>query len=173
MKRKIVWATGLLGLGIAGLIAFDRFRCAEHMYSYYPVYADAVADGALNRGWVPSIIPASATEIHEEHDLDTNQVWIRFRMPPIDRAGLTSGMRQLSNQEVQALRVRQACTGDWWFEGLIEQQPANDAALNAEIYVGTLSSLGWPHFVAIQRAGSLVYYWSDPGRESGVNMDGR
>ncbi len=40
--------------------------------NHYATLGDAKADGAIERGWVPSIIPASAYDITEKHNLDAN-----------------------------------------------------------------------------------------------------
>jgi hypothetical protein len=42
--------------------------------SAYATHADAVADDAILRGWIPPFVPESAREIREIHDLDTNEV---------------------------------------------------------------------------------------------------
>jgi len=55
--------------------------CGEIQAATYPTYADAVAAGAQRRGWLPSFVPATATDIREAHDIDTNTQWLRFRVP--------------------------------------------------------------------------------------------
>lgn len=34
-------------------------------------------------GWVPDWIPSSAFDIEESHDIDTNEVWMRFRFSKV------------------------------------------------------------------------------------------
>src|SRR5215208_5791503 len=55
--------------------------CGEIQSATYATYADAIAAGAQRRGWLPPFIPATAADIREVHDLDTNQQWLRFRVP--------------------------------------------------------------------------------------------
>ena len=43
----------------------------------YSTTADAVADGAVTRGWIPKWVP-SAIEINEIHNLDTNESALSF-----------------------------------------------------------------------------------------------
>ena len=49
-------------------------------------------------GWLPTMLPRSATEIHEWHDLDTNLCFGSFRFDPSDRSplevALQSGLRR-------------------------------------------------------------------------------
>lgn len=54
------------------------------MTTSYVDYAAAEADGAVERGWIPSFLPSSATRIEETHDLDTNQQCLRAIIPQAD-----------------------------------------------------------------------------------------
>ena len=47
----------------------------------YPSTSDAVADGAVKRGWIPAWVPAGATDLREVHDVDTNQSTLSFSVP--------------------------------------------------------------------------------------------
>ena len=55
--------------------------CSEVMGASYATYGDAERAGAVARGWIPSFVPRSATDIREVHDLDTSEQWLRFRVP--------------------------------------------------------------------------------------------
>lgn len=46
--------------------------CSEQVDEAYPTLAEAVAAGAIERGWLPSWLPDSSKDILESHDLDTN-----------------------------------------------------------------------------------------------------
>jgi hypothetical protein len=48
----------------------------------YATQADAIAAGAVKRGWIPNWIPPVATQLHEVHKVDTNQSALRFNLPP-------------------------------------------------------------------------------------------
>lgn len=63
------------------LLAALCVACDDVRAVTYATHADAVADGAQLRGWLPTFVPATATDIREVHDLDTNQQWLRFRVP--------------------------------------------------------------------------------------------
>ena len=52
--------------------------CGEIRSVTYATYGDAIAAGAQRRGWLPSFVPATATDIREVHDIDTNTQWLRF-----------------------------------------------------------------------------------------------
>jgi hypothetical protein len=56
----------------------------EVQVNQYPSSEAARAAGAVQRGWVPNVLPSSAVNIIEKHDLDTNQTWGRFQFAAID-----------------------------------------------------------------------------------------
>lgn len=130
--------------------------CSERSTAYYPKYEDAVKDRAVERGWIPEIVPKSATEIHEEHDLDTNEVWIRFSTSGSDRNRIRTGLKRLSDDEVLKIKLRYPSKANWWFEDLVQQSPSNDNALNAEIYAVKCVGDG---YLAFDRTSQFVYYW--------------
>jgi hypothetical protein len=47
----------------------------------YATRTEAAAAGAIERGWIPSWIPPEASELHEVHDVDTNESALAFRLP--------------------------------------------------------------------------------------------
>lgn len=150
-------------ISVMGLVVF--FACNERFSSYYPKYEDAVKQGAVQRGWIPKIVLDNATNIYEQHDLDTNEQWIRFDIPNsnADRKRLVEGLKKLPWERVDnGVRVKHPfkhpSNVDWWFEGLVQQQPANDNALNADIYLVDCQSdnVG---YLAINRTGREAYFW--------------
>jgi hypothetical protein len=44
--------------------------CSDKIESSHPTLASAKED--IQRGWIPPILPASAVQIHESHDIDVN-----------------------------------------------------------------------------------------------------
>jgi hypothetical protein len=131
----------------------------ERPSNSYATHADAVSAGAVAAGWIPALVPATATEIREIHDLDSKEVCLRFDLPIEERRRLVAPLRRLSAQEIAALASRCRLEPSWWFEGLIEQQPANDAALYAEVYEASVDRWGGAALLAIDRAGPSVYLW--------------
>jgi hypothetical protein len=145
--KLLLWVIGFLIVG-----------CSERLTVYYPKYEDAVKDGAIKRGWIPGLVPATATEIHEQHTLDTDDVWVRFAIPTSEKNRLTAGLKRLSDTEIQKVKVRWPSRTNWWFEGLIQQSPANDNALYAEIYIVQCreKKLG---YIAFDLSSQSVFYW--------------
>ena len=47
----------------------------------YATHAEAVAAGAIKRGWIPSWVPPEATELREVHKADTSESALLFSLP--------------------------------------------------------------------------------------------
>jgi hypothetical protein len=58
--------------------------CSDSTTTLYATHADAVKDGAVGRGWVPSFIPGDAVDIRESHAVDVGQVVITFKSENLD-----------------------------------------------------------------------------------------
>lgn len=140
------------------LVALLLSACSERPTSYYPKYEDALKDGAVKRGWIPEIVPETATEIHEQHDIDTNDVWIRFTVSGSEKSRLIAGLKRLRDDEIIKQKLRYPSEASWWFEGLIQQSPADDNALNAEVYSAKCDE-GRIGGLALDRTSHRVYYW--------------
>jgi hypothetical protein len=65
---------------IVGSITF-ALRVVELPVSEYDDLADAQADGALERGWLPAFLPPNTRNIREAHNVDTNARWLEFSAP--------------------------------------------------------------------------------------------
>ena len=82
MNKLIQWLI-LLGASVLVIVLvmlyfFDR---AETAISKFATYEDAQKAGAIGESkWLPDWLPKTATNIHETHNIDTNQVWLEFRV---------------------------------------------------------------------------------------------
>ena len=85
---------------------------------------------------MPEWLPRQAADIRLQYDLDTNERWLRFKLSVDGRARLRQYLRPMSEKEIMGLRLPRPRSVDWWFDGLIQQQPADDPALNAELFAG-------------------------------------
>jgi hypothetical protein len=144
-------------LGLAGACSRDP---REEPYAYYAKFSEALADGAIQRGWLPEWVPPSASEIHLQVNLDTNRQCLRFNLPSADLPSLRGEFAPMSQAEIEDLNAECDFDPGWWFEGLIQQQPANDAALYADLYRASVSRAGLQLVIAIDRTGSAVYVWT-------------
>ena len=44
----------------------------------YQNYEEIIEHAGIERGWIPKFIPTSAVNINEKHDLDTNEIILKF-----------------------------------------------------------------------------------------------
>ncbi|MDQ1091138.1 hypothetical protein QE400_000551 [Xanthomonas sacchari] len=59
-------------------LIFSISGCAGNSSKFYETHADAVADDAIAKGWVPDFLPQNATDIYEQHSVDTGGVAVIF-----------------------------------------------------------------------------------------------
>jgi len=72
--------TGLVTLLILIIILFGVWLDTSMTpKSHFDNYTQAQESGIMDRGCIPHYIPKSATDINEQHDLDTNWVKMTFK----------------------------------------------------------------------------------------------
>ncbi len=105
---------------------------------------------------MPRIFPEDITNIHEQHDIDTNEVWLKLDKgsKPIP----TNKLVKLSSNEKSKVSISMPFLASWWFEGIVEQQPANDGALNADVFKGHCGN-NMASYLAISKVSNEVYWW--------------
>jgi len=79
----------------------------ETIESTYEILDEAVAAGAVERGWVPEWLPDAAVNLHEKHNLDSNASILRFSL------SLTDFAIPLDCQETTD-PPSATITADWW-----------------------------------------------------------
>lgn len=78
---------------VIGIIVLSSNSCGERRTVYYSTWHEAVKDEATTRGWIPSFLPSSSTNIAERHDLDSNAGAFCFSAPASDLKLLASQMQ--------------------------------------------------------------------------------
>jgi len=76
----------------AGIYLIFNYFFTEIEINKYETMKEVRKHQAIERGWVPDILPKSAYDIAETHDLDTNKVYGRFYYKEEDEAAF---MQQL------------------------------------------------------------------------------
>jgi hypothetical protein len=146
------------GLALAAGAALHLMARYEQPYRHYATFAEAVAAGERDRGWLPAWMPSDATDLHIQGDLDTNAWWIRARLPASGVQSLHSHLVPVAVDSVRVRRPRRS--GAWWMESLIEQHPANDNGLHADLFRGAGDPVPRTTVVAFDRASDAVYVWT-------------
>ena len=98
--------TGILVIVLGAMLA----SCRERPEVLYPDAAAARQAGAVRRGWIPDWLPKSSRNIHEIHDLDTNQEMLAFSFSPADTPDLARLCKQVQRDGLKPVpfSVR------WW-----------------------------------------------------------
>ncbi|MEY4378928.1 MAG: hypothetical protein RLZ85_809 [Verrucomicrobiota bacterium] len=69
--------------------------------SHHASLAGARQAGAVERGWVPELLPAGSSDITEIHDLDKNTGTGTFRFPSADLEAFKSQARRFGGADVK------------------------------------------------------------------------
>jgi hypothetical protein len=143
----------LFGIFVFASIPFSCSKF-EQPHRYFENYTASIHQD----NWVPDIFPKDITKIHEQHDIDTNEVWLSYTpgQHPFNPTKL--GMVALSESEIEKTKFRAPFWASWWFEGPVQQQPANDGALNAVIYRGVNKS-GVISYFTCDVEKNKCYWW--------------
>lgn len=152
MKNTLI----ILALIFIGLLTIP-FSCKyfEQPQRYYKSHSDELYSG----GWVPKIFPNDISEIHEQHDIDTNEVWLSFNRGNKDIDPEKINMSRLTWGQIQSTKFRKPFFSRWWFEGPVQQQPANDNALNTDFFKGSCVMEGMTSYLALDRTSQRSYWW--------------
>ena len=103
--------------------------CGETSQAHYATSADASADRAFERGWLPEVMRADVTEIEESHDLDSNHGSATFRYNSQFKARLGSDCNRTPSGEV----VRRP--NNKWLKFMSKgQTPAQPSLKNLDAY---------------------------------------
>lgn len=85
-------------LGACAFAALFMLSVFENPTSEFATYSEMEASGIIEAGWIPKIIPKSAFEISETHNMDTNIVRISFRFKPGDIGSAKNECRSTSTK---------------------------------------------------------------------------
>jgi hypothetical protein len=95
--------------------------CNETQHRVYPTRQEAVADGAIDRGWVPKWLPPSATDIREVHNIDSNATLMTFRFERTDLSRMVSDCESTTGMPHELPAGDIASSVPWWPEFLNAQ----------------------------------------------------
>lgn len=126
-----------LALVVLLAAALSALKCSERQESFYTSLADAEHDGAVARGWVPEILPRSATGIRECHDLDSNETWGMFQFGHADAEKLRGGLSDVDLREKRVNEMPGRGCGGWWLQdlgGRIDAETLRQAGYRAFLY---------------------------------------
>lgn len=66
---------------ILGLVVGCEQWSKETIDNHFASLTETEAKDTMNRGWIPSWLPQTATDIFETHNIDSNAIMLRFSFP--------------------------------------------------------------------------------------------
>jgi hypothetical protein len=124
--------------------------CSDRRESSFASVKEARSSGW---GWVPSGLPESATDLHELHDVDTNEVWGTFRLS--DPSSITLTRVQASSVTGHSVRSPSA---SWWPEILTGNLDGRTLEQRGFKFYSTPAPFEF--WIAIDRNGGRGFFWS-------------
>lgn len=100
-------------LSVALVVMLFSAGCGECVTTEYTDFQEVLADKAMERGWIPPFLPRSASEIEEQHDMNTNEFDIRFRLPASAVEGFVSDLEENGFAARDVRLGREPVCGSW------------------------------------------------------------
>lgn len=89
-------------LAIMGIVYFlFSYFFADIQINKYADIETVKEQQAITKGWVPSILPLSAYEITETHNIDTNELFGSFKYKEKDEISFTKHLTKADNDVLQ------------------------------------------------------------------------
>jgi hypothetical protein len=129
---------------LAGLLVTS---CGERAEVFYADGSAARRAGAVERGWIPGWLPKSARDIHEVHDIDTNQGLLTCSFDPADGPVLTQSCVQIGREALGSVPF----TVSWWPNDV----PPSSLATHRHVYYRCQNEA----FLAVSVKDGQLYYW--------------
>jgi hypothetical protein len=133
--------------------------CADTKEGTFSTMSTPEAKSMVSHGWIPSVLPGSATDVRLRWNIDSDMVRGTARVPAADRGALRAGLRPLGDGAAPRFWLKGSVTPPWW--------PAD---LSPPGKTAELRSRGWEVFVVPDRVTTFmalhsldesVYFWSE------------
>ncbi len=129
MRTLLLSFGTVVAIAAAALCGCDRLENPQSEYA-------ALTDEVFRGGWVPKLLPPGATAIRTQHNIDTNEVWVRFKVGTAAFKPADLGFQQAA-PDTWPSHVRRPRYASWWFTSLSQFPPGA-----AELYVGACRAPG-------------------------------
>ena len=132
---------------------FIIYSCTEYFESTYLNYSEVVSDRAIDRGWIPQVIPKSSKYIYEWHDLDSNVGFGSFLFDKNDYDDLIEKLELIDKNEI--IKFRELNIRREWDNKLSSNSSSVDY-----ISQGYLFYKFKGFYLAIKKENCQVYFWN-------------
>lgn len=116
----------------------------------YRDYEAAARAGEVAKGWIPTYVPGSAANIRIKYSIDSNQIWLSFRIGPHDISAMLKTCSSVYQSEVAYPR-----TGPrgWWPITLVSDAQQVDGSY--EYYKSDCNGV-----TVVDKDRAEVFYWA-------------
>ena len=159
--RAYAWTTLLvLSVSVVG--------CSDRVDFYQTVNEARSPGGGFHTGWIPSLLPPSARDIHVRYHPGSGGTWITFEYDPVDRAQMLRDVRRVGEEELRRIFI-QPTTDSWWDHRL---SPAGLSHASESFPFQVFEhrhDVGWSNenmgrfrigYLALHPGTTRAYYWS-------------
>ena len=105
-------------------------------------------------GWIPTWFPINATNIYEQHDIDTNKIWIKFELSDNNDTKFIQSFNLLKHQEIKHIDRTKPFLAHWWVDNSL---PSNNTL---QIYQGNGVDISKKVFLAKDKLNYTYYIWN-------------
>ena len=137
IKKRILLTISPIVFAIITLPFTCRYM--EEPHRHFDLYTKELHDGL----WVPDIFPHDITDIHEQHNIDTNDIWLRFSLN-----SQTIDMSNFSSVQKSEITIKNPFYANWWFD----QLPNHYKFYKGSYPIGT-------SVLARSTESNIVYWW--------------
>ena len=128
--------------------------------SHYRTLAHARSDGALQRGWIPDIVPETSHDIHELHDVSAGTTWCALQF---DKRDADSFRAALGPSAVAPIKRVGNPRVSWWppvLTGELDVDRIRTAGL--ELHWWARPDVEEAIMFAIDRSGGRAFFYRVP-----------
>lgn len=138
---------GVIGIALALLAAYYLPVMIQHFEQPHRKYSSYDMNLFIGN-WIPDIFPDDVKNIHEQHDIDTNEVWVRLDANNTPFTETMNNTQLIFGSELVDSILSRPMHANWWFKSLDPNVP---------IYKGTCRS-GMISYFFISNE-NKAYWW--------------
>jgi|JI10StandDraft_1071094.scaffolds.fasta_scaffold501768_2 hypothetical protein len=151
-RKSIMLALALLILSCGDVVDRPGVR------TKYDSGRAALDDHGIERGVLPKWLPADATEIYVETDLDVGRSWARFKIDPGEMNQLFDQLSESRVLELEGERTSGPPDASWWDECAgVNLSPGCEERFSFYVLE---KERGRTSVAAIDEGSGIVYFWT-------------